>query len=206
MTITSYTYALTDFLNNKVELSKLRQEIEDVTASGIVTALHVRPSMTVVSNVAKCRFTFVDVLPAGEQTALDNLVAAHDGDPIPAVQNIFQEDRVVVTQITSTEYTALDGMGITPGSGHYIVHFSATADLTSNNADITYALFVNNIEITHTEKKLKRGGGQGAIRLEPAIHDYVTNVGNGESIEIKWKVSGGTGSTYQRTLIVERKS
>ena len=67
-----YTYALTDFLNNKVSLASLKSEIEATT---IEKALH-----EITSNNSNCDIWFKVALSAGEETTLDSVVAAHAGE------------------------------------------------------------------------------------------------------------------------------
>lgn len=71
MAETKYTYALTDFLNDLVNLTSLKNEIDQ---SAIVTGLK---EMTATQS--QCLITFKDTLSAGDKTILDSLVAAHAG-------------------------------------------------------------------------------------------------------------------------------
>lgn len=72
------TYAITDFLNDSAAPYALQLEIEaDV---GITTALATSGIQNRGNdNPAECDFHFVSDISAGELTALDDLVAAHDG-------------------------------------------------------------------------------------------------------------------------------
>lgn len=69
-----YTYALTAFLNDIVDVEQATQEVVD--DPGITTAL---TCITEDGEAADVDFDFVSTLSAGEITALAALVAAHDG-------------------------------------------------------------------------------------------------------------------------------
>ena len=79
MASTTYTYAVTDFLNDKVQTDRLTQEIN---SSAIVTTLE-----SIGLDDVECRVQFQDVLSGGDETILDGLVAAHTGAP-PTIVNV----------------------------------------------------------------------------------------------------------------------
>lgn len=71
MADTKYTYDLTDFLNDKVNLSSLHKEIDQ---SNIITALK---EMTVSGSI--CDIWFKNALSTGEESILDSIVSNHTG-------------------------------------------------------------------------------------------------------------------------------
>ena len=75
MALTKYTYSITnDFPNQAVDITKLTVEIGEST---IVTALsHINTDGDV------CDIHFSDALSGGDETVLDGLVAAHDGEAL----------------------------------------------------------------------------------------------------------------------------
>lgn len=78
MALTKYTYSITDFPNQKVDVGSLSVEIQ---ASSIITALdHVDAYPTY------CDIWFKDALSVDDQTTLDTVVAAHSGEPIEPPQ------------------------------------------------------------------------------------------------------------------------
>jgi hypothetical protein len=70
-----YEYDFTDFANDKVNLDSLNQEILD---SSITTTLDYLRAM---SGTSICEIWFDTALTTGEETTLDGIVAAHQGDP-----------------------------------------------------------------------------------------------------------------------------
>lgn len=85
MAETTYSFSIsTDFLNGSVSPDRLTQEIR---ASAIVTALaHINTSSD------DCDVVFRDVLSGGDETLLDDLVAAHSGEPLPSEPTVVQID------------------------------------------------------------------------------------------------------------------
>ncbi len=77
MAATKYTYSISgDFPNQKVDISRLDREIR--SSPDIVHALDY-----IGTTGDACDIWFKTALDSGEQTALDAIVAAHSGDPIP---------------------------------------------------------------------------------------------------------------------------
>jgi hypothetical protein len=107
-TITNYTYSIAnDTENGKVVLSRLDMEIRD---SNVTIALD---GISVAGDVLT--ITFKDVLPAEDQTELDDVVATHDGTPLDSIEPAIDEkgNQVVVldggkTQIGMQSVQVLD--------------------------------------------------------------------------------------------------
>jgi hypothetical protein len=77
---TEYSYLNTDFPNDIFNEDKLTEEVADDAA--ITTALdYIRSSEDVQAGTTTVYFGFQADLSGGEETALDALVAAHDGQP-----------------------------------------------------------------------------------------------------------------------------
>ncbi len=79
MASTEYTYALSEFANDIVDVDRLTSEIQ---ASAIVTALDF------INLGSDCRVWFKDALSAGDKTVLDGIVAAHTGEEILDIQTV----------------------------------------------------------------------------------------------------------------------
>jgi len=93
----------------------------------------------------------------------------------------------------------LSGMTLTPGAGGYLIWFTTTLENTSGAQSTTISIYVGGVQVAHTERPSK---GQANNPYPVATHAYVTGVTGGQAIEIRWRVSGGTGTTHQRTLTV----
>ncbi len=102
----------------------------------------------------------------------------------------------------SSSYVALDGMSLTPGAGNYVLMFGTSAENSSNNNSIFFAVYVNGAVVQHTEREARRGGSAGNTMDVVSLQAYLPSVGAGEVVEIRWKVSGGTATARERTLVL----
>jgi len=97
MAATKYTFSISaDFPNQKVDSDSLTSEVN--ADGGITTALD-----CINTSGDDCDIWFVDALAAPEVTALNAVVAAHQGDPIPWVDYAYVDFNETKTT-TSTEY------------------------------------------------------------------------------------------------------
>jgi hypothetical protein len=117
--MSEYSYPHTDFLNDIFNEDSLGQQVS--ADSGITTELDsIKSSESVGENGAPTgnvtvTFVFPTDLSAGEQTALDALVAAHDGAPPTQVR--FHASSTILqgeADITETDWTMLGGVVTTP--------------------------------------------------------------------------------------------
>lgn len=84
MAETTYDYSITtDFPNDKVDCGKLTVEIQ---SSSITIALE-----RIDTSGDDCDIIFKDSLTTGEETTLDGLVAAHDGEPLQVISPVILE-------------------------------------------------------------------------------------------------------------------
>jgi hypothetical protein len=70
---TPYEYELSDFPNNAVDTGRLQAEVDDDAS--------ITKKLIGISESTQVVLTFADVLSAGEETALDAVVASHSGVP-----------------------------------------------------------------------------------------------------------------------------
>ena len=114
--MSDYNYVHTDFLNDVFNEDKLEQEI--AANETITTELdHICTFEDPDTQVITVTFHFPTDLSAGEETALDGLVAAHDGTP--PTQVIWHASSVLTDQgqpTTDTDpgWTELGGTVTTP--------------------------------------------------------------------------------------------
>jgi len=94
-----YQYDITDFLNDAVDSRKLTHQI---------TIASIGPTLTGITNNNNLlvNIEFQYDLSSGEETILDNIVAAHDGQPLPpSALETFLDENAEVT-ITPTDSTS----------------------------------------------------------------------------------------------------
>lgn len=115
--------------------------------------------------------------------------------------SIYQATATSDVTTTSTSDVLLTGMTITPGAGDYLVFFTGSYENNSSTDQGPVSIYKNGSQIAASVVL----GETGANRSIPiATNAYVTNLGAGQAIEVKWRVNAGTGTFHQRTLIVQR--
>ena len=97
-----YQYDITDFLNDSVDLRKLTYEI---------TLSDIDPTLTgITSHNDLVNIEFQYDLSSGEQTTLDGIVAAHDGQALPPSSlDTFLDENAEVTITPSDSTTSITG-------------------------------------------------------------------------------------------------
>jgi hypothetical protein len=100
---------------------------------------------------------------------------------------------------TSTSFTAMNSMQITPGAGRYVLFFTASAEGSDADDDVAMAVFVDGVEQSHTERHWNQEDSIFGSSFCYAIAAEV-NPGASEVVEIQWFVEGGTGTVHERTL------
>ena len=87
MAITDYSYSIvTDTSNAKFDAGKCEDEIHD--DAGIAIAVS-----TISTAGDAITISMKDALSAGEETSLDNLITAHDGEPL--IEDVVQLSEVL---------------------------------------------------------------------------------------------------------------
>jgi uncharacterized lipoprotein YehR (DUF1307 family) len=109
----------------------------------------------------------------------------------------------VTTSTTSTTYTIMNTMSITPAAGTYFVTFSASGRGSATNADHQYALHSAGVIIAHSERM---DGENSAAANSTTTRCYYTQaiitVNGAEQITLQYKTSAGTLTVFERSLIV----
>ncbi|OGO71295.1 MAG: hypothetical protein A2Z37_15345 [Chloroflexi bacterium RBG_19FT_COMBO_62_14] len=105
---------------------------------------------------------------------------------------------------TSTTFVALAGMSITPGAGDYLIWFSGSMEGSLATSTQYASIYVNGVQLSHSERRVFTEGSIPNTSFPVANHAYVTGVGAGQAIDIRWRTTGGTATMHQRTLVVQR--
>ncbi len=95
--MTLYQYDITDFVNDSVNLRKLTH---------VIATAKINPTLIgITEHDGLVDIEFQDALPSKEETALNNIVSAHDGQPLPdsPTETFLNENAdVVITPSDST--------------------------------------------------------------------------------------------------------
>ncbi len=103
---------------------------------------------------------------------------------------------------TSTSDVLATGMTITPGAGDYLVMFSTSTENNATGNNTYISIWVNGVQIAHTERRWFTEGSIANTASPMATQHFAASVGGGQAIEARWRVDGGTGTMYQRTLTI----
>jgi hypothetical protein len=105
---------------------------------------------------------------------------------------------------TSATDILLPGMTLTPGAGDYLVWFSGSAEESSGGSDVFASLYVNGVQVAHTERMIDGESSIAATSFPIMFQARVTGVGASDAIEVRWRIEGGgTATMHQRTLTVQ---
>lgn len=138
-------------------------------------------------------------LTAGTGIAITN--AAGSITIASSISVINQATSLVDAITTSATEVLIPGMTITPGAGDYLIFFTGAVENTGFGDPVTISIYSNGSQIAASVIKCESFGG---MSNPIGSNAYLTNLGAGQAIEVKWKVSGGTGTCHQRTLIVQK--
>ena len=105
---------------------------------------------------------------------------------------------------TSGSDVVVSGMTLTPGAGDYLVWFSGSVEASGSNTTQNVSIYVNGVKAAHTEREVFTEGSIPDTSFPVATQLYVTGVGAGETIDVRWRTSGGTATMHERTLTVEQ--
>lgn len=109
------------------------------------------------------------------------------------------------TSITTTSTSAIGAMTvvatnmtITPPAGTYLVFYSSTVADSTNNATVSVELYAGDTVVANSVR---------TVAISPAnsfhavgITGYPVTVNGSQAVEIRWRVSAGTGSMAARNL------
>ena len=138
-------------------------------------------------------------LTAGNGITITNAAGAITIANTPTIQQAIFTTAITTT---STTYVVATGLTITPGAGDYLVFFSSTSNNTSNGNVNNFSIFSNGVRVAASEVRHIVTAG----RVVPVhTNAYITGLGAGQAIDVRWNVSAGTGTLGgAATLIVQR--
>ena len=118
--------------------------------------------------------------------------------------------------LSSSTYTLLPNMSITPGKGKWFVSFTTFAAPSKvggdNDNDIYIQLFVNGVGVPETERRMLAGGydnGPGptvtikGLKACLAIYHHLNNLEDGQTVEIRWKAQTGGQLLFSQLALLK---
>lgn len=123
-------------------------------------------------------------------------------DPTKYVELNYAEAQATTnTTTSSTTYTLLNAMTITPLAGTHQVWFSCSTSNTgtvlgTTKQDNLFSVFVDGVQVTHSERYIDSADDDVKTI---AINCQVTTDGT-QAVEVRWRTTGGTATCYERTM------
>lgn len=203
---TTYTYSITnDFTAGYINPSRLQS---DINSSAILTKLLSISTEGGTSSEDQVtggtlHISFEQDLSAEEKTILDGdtsepaagLLASHDGS-----ETLFNELITSTKEITTTSKKYITtGMEYSLTEGNYLIVASGSITNSSKKRTSEIALFFNDNILEHTNRKMIRGRDEIISPFTCVGRITVTGT---QIIDLRWKVTGGTGSLYERSLLI----
>jgi hypothetical protein len=103
---------------------------------------------------------------------------------------------------TSTTDVLADSLTTTPGAGNYLVSANISWSGSSASLSATFSVYVNGAQMAGSERAIRvTAGGAG---MAGVLQEFITGVGAGQTIEIWWRVSTGTGTMTNRNMIIQK--
>ena len=99
---------------------------------------------------------------------------------------------------TSTTDVVVANMTLTPGAGNYLVLFTVTWQGSSASLTVTFSIYVNGVQVAGSERGIRVTAG-GAAMTGP-ISLVISGVLAAQVVDIRWRVSTGTGTLGNRNL------
>ena len=142
---------------------------------------------------------------AATLTAGNGIAISNSAGSVTIANNISVSSASAATTITNNSgtYVVATGMSITLAAGaggDYLVFFTGTSDNNGSGNINYYSIFSNGTVIAASEVSHESNTRQVPISTQA----YVTGLTAGQTIDVRWKVSGGTGSLIGRTLIIQK--
>jgi len=123
---------------------------------------------------------------------------------IPGSEPVVTEASATgITTTTSGSDVLVPGMTITPGPGNYKVEFNTSWE-NSGAEDMFVSIYVNGVQIPHTERITEMESSITDAELACVTHGLAINVLAAQAIEIRFRTTGGTLTMLNRTMLVTK--
>ena len=106
-----------------------------------------------------------------------------------------------LTTTSITDVALPTPMSVTPGAGDYLVTFTGNVSNSNTDKAVIMSIYSNGTQLPYTEMTYQ---GQGNDKNQIAMNAYVTGLGAGQAIDIRWRVQANTGTVTNRCMIVQK--
>lgn len=104
------------------------------------------------------------------------------------------------TNITALVDTLIAGMTVVPGAGDFFVFFNSSGIHNTTNEDLFISIYVNGVQVPHTERRKPRGGAADAGGGMLVAIAFIAGVLAAQVVEVRARVSAGNADIFQRTF------
>jgi hypothetical protein len=108
------------------------------------------------------------------------------------------------TTTTSATDALISGMTVTPPAGKYEVFFSTSLQESNNNQTVFVSIYSGGTKLADSDRCAQVAQWNN-VCVPMSTHALVT-VDGAQAIEARWRVTGGTGTSLQRSLMIVRVS
>ncbi len=103
------------------------------------------------------------------------------------------------TNTTNTSDALMSGMTLTPTAGTYLGLFNTDCSSSADDATISASIYLNGVQLSETERSIvprsNGANGRGLLATQAVV-----SPNGSEAVEVRWKVSSGTGTANNRSF------
>ena len=119
-------------------------------------------------------------------------------NPLPTLYEVLQ---TASTTNPNTSDTVITGLTLTPPAGDYTATFDSTVDSTTNARLHTFSIYVNGVQVASTVRTIFT---DTAKYQSISIKSGKLTVNGSQAIDVRWAMSAGVGTIYQRIFTLTR--
>lgn len=122
---------------------------------------------------------------------------------IQSTDTIIQVSSTTDAVTTSLTDVILDEMVVSPGEGNFLLNFHGSFTVSDDGTDVSLSVYKNGVKLPCCETH------NSAVKNAPSMEHigtmaYIVNNLAGDVIDIRWKISRGTGTFKDRMLLCQK--
>jgi hypothetical protein len=189
--------------DSAVGYTKAKVLISNLPAGIDTTAIHKATAGEIAAITAKTTPVAADLLLIEDSEAANAKKRATLSSIIGAVVGSGMTEVTSTATNTTTSLTdvLIPSMTMTPGAGNYKAMFSAVWRGSTSSVNVTFSYYVNGVLVAASERatRVTAGGADMTMTMIKLL-----TAGAGQAVEVRWRVSTGTGTIINRNFILER--
>jgi hypothetical protein len=105
---------------------------------------------------------------------------------------------------TSSTYAAINDMSVSLAAGTYCLWFSATGTQTGSGVTATFAVFINGTEDTNSTRSFHNVSSHTHDLTQTIQTICAFTIASTQTVDIRFKTSGGTFTVGTRTMVTHK--